>query len=660
MRFSAGSLVLAAASVAQAAHYDVTVGKGGLKFDPPTLHAAAGDTVTYHFYAKNHSVTQASFNEPCQPLSGGFFSGFVPTESPDVPARTTFTITVQDATRPIWVYCSQTTGNHCQSGMVQAINAPSTGNTFEAFAEKAKTAPTSTSPLDGLPNGGHREILVDVGKNGLTFEPNNIIELPRTRVKFSFNPRNHSVVQSSFDNPCQPIGPGGFSSGHIPVANSPSGVFFDVIIPDTKPLWFYCGQTNGNHCQSGMVGSINAPAAGERTLAAYVAKAKAAPPPSTIPAFAPLGGTVSVNGTVIHVFNGNALPSQVANNSPAATSTAPSTGNDNSNNNNNGGAGAGASATKVSPPASSQTLPAPGQGANEYFANKAGGGTPKHWGWAEKLSDTASDFLQLHLRVEDLLANLLWEAYLKLEEGGAWHGIYPQTIVDTIGAWTAQSVIHTATTAAVLEHYSKTALESCKWKLPLDGVDSFLSAYNKINLAQIGALIDISAQVAAADPFVVPILFTQVGSKSRAAGVVNMMQNHMAAISPREVAIPATLAWSYVLSNYVESCPTQLTIEGEKEKKWPALSVPTTRTNPTTGAEVVLKYEGGKAGEGHFLAFIGPYGELEYSSVDDKTKVAKVPEGWSGDVFIVVTNKAGAKLDELEDFVVAGPELVWL
>ncbi|KAK4159815.1 hypothetical protein QBC43DRAFT_326382 [Cladorrhinum sp. PSN259] len=653
MRFSAGSLVLAAASVAQAANYDVTVGKGGLKFDPPTLNAAAGDTITYYFYAKNHSVTQSSFNEPCQPLSGGFFSGFVPTESPDVPSRTTFTITVQDAARPIWVYCSQATGNHCQSGMVQAINAPQVGNTFEAFAEKAKTAPTSTSPADGLPNGGHREILVDVGKNGLTFEPNNIIELPRTRVRFSFNPKNHSVVQSSFDNPCQPIGPGGFSSGHIPVGQSPSGVFFDLIVPDTKPLWFYCGQTTGNHCQSGMVGSINAPATGEKTLQAYVAKAKAATPPSTIPDFAPLGGTVTVNGTIIHVFNGNVLPSQTSNSSPSSTPDA-------GNNNNNGGSGA--SPTKNSPPASQQTLPAPGAEAGDYFRNKAGGGTPKHWGWADKLSDSAVDFLQLHLRIENLLTNLLWQAYIKFEQGGSWHGVYPQTIVDTIGAWSAQSVVHTSTTGKVLEHYQKKVLESCKWKLPLDSVDDFLSAYNKINLAQIGALIDISAQVATADPFVVPILLTQVGSKSRAAGVVNMMQNHLAANAPREVAIPASLAWSFVLANYVESCPSQLTIEGEKEKKWPALSVPTVKNGGTEGnttaVELTLKYDGGKGGE--FLAFIGPYGELEYSSVDDKTKVAKVPEGFDGDVFVVVTNKAGVRLDEIDQFVVAGPELVWL
>lgn len=112
------------ACIVDAASYDVTVGQGGqLQFVPETLNAVPGDTVTYHFFAKNHSVTQSSFQDPCHPLStGGFFSGFTPATSETVEAPTTFTITIND-TKPIWVYCGQTTGNHCQSGMVHAVNA---------------------------------------------------------------------------------------------------------------------------------------------------------------------------------------------------------------------------------------------------------------------------------------------------------------------------------------------------------------------------------------------------------------------------------------------------------------------------------------------------------------------------------------------------------
>ncbi|KAK0643861.1 Cupredoxin [Cercophora newfieldiana] len=299
------------ASIAAAKHYDVTVGKNGqLRFDPETLVAEIGDTITYNYFARNHSVTQSSFEKPCQPEAGGFFSGFVPTESPDVASRTTFTITVKDS-KPIWVYCSQTNGNHCQSGMVHAINAPSQGNTFAKFKDLAAIAPTSTSPPDGLPVGGIRKLHVDVGLNGtLTYSPNNITELPRTVVSFSFNPRNHTVTQSSFDKPCFPLpNNSGFSSGFIATTQSPSGATFEIVIPDTKPIWFYCGQVNGNHCQAGMVGSINAPVVGN-TLEAFIAKAKVAPPPSVIPPIAPLGGKVFVKGKEILKFNlngGNAI-----------------------------------------------------------------------------------------------------------------------------------------------------------------------------------------------------------------------------------------------------------------------------------------------------------------------------------------------------------------
>ena len=105
--------------LAFAANYDVKVGMDStLTFSPNTTTAAAGDTVTFHYYPMKHSVVQAAFASPCEPLAGGFFSGFVPTSSGE--STTTFMITVND-TKPIWFYCSQ--AKHCQSGMVGAINA---------------------------------------------------------------------------------------------------------------------------------------------------------------------------------------------------------------------------------------------------------------------------------------------------------------------------------------------------------------------------------------------------------------------------------------------------------------------------------------------------------------------------------------------------------
>lgn len=51
---------------------------------------------------------------------------------------------------------------------------------------------------------------------------------------------------------------GGFTSGFIPTNSTPSGVTFQIVVNDTKPVWFYCAQTKKAHCQAGMVGSINA------------------------------------------------------------------------------------------------------------------------------------------------------------------------------------------------------------------------------------------------------------------------------------------------------------------------------------------------------------------------------------------------------------------
>ena len=71
---------------------------------------------------QNHAVVQSTFDNPCVPQDNAFFSGFVPTSDSTTASRTTFTITVKD-TKPIWYYCPQTVGDHCQNGMVGAINA---------------------------------------------------------------------------------------------------------------------------------------------------------------------------------------------------------------------------------------------------------------------------------------------------------------------------------------------------------------------------------------------------------------------------------------------------------------------------------------------------------------------------------------------------------
>ena len=56
--------------------YKVAVGQNGLTFTPDTVHAKVGEDVVFEFFPKNHTVVQASFDNPCNPLEGGIFSGF--------------------------------------------------------------------------------------------------------------------------------------------------------------------------------------------------------------------------------------------------------------------------------------------------------------------------------------------------------------------------------------------------------------------------------------------------------------------------------------------------------------------------------------------------------------------------------------------------------
>ncbi|KAG9031405.1 hypothetical protein FRB95_002769 [Tulasnella sp. JGI-2019a] len=124
-------------------HTVVVGGSAGLVYTPNVITAAAGDIVMFQFQVKNHTLTQSTFAAPCTEKAGGFDSSFMPVAATDT-TFPTYNITVNDTT-PIWAYCRQ--ANHCQSGMVFAINPPATGNTFTAFKAGAmnSTAANSTT-----------------------------------------------------------------------------------------------------------------------------------------------------------------------------------------------------------------------------------------------------------------------------------------------------------------------------------------------------------------------------------------------------------------------------------------------------------------------------------------------------------------------------------
>lgn len=125
--------------------HTVIVGSG-LTFSPWNITASPGDTVTFDFQQGDHTATQSTFANPCQPKSGGFDSGNL--------VNANYSITVND-TNPVWVYCKE--GDHCKQGMVFAINAPTTGNnTFSAFKASAMGQSSGSSSGSGYSSGTTR------------------------------------------------------------------------------------------------------------------------------------------------------------------------------------------------------------------------------------------------------------------------------------------------------------------------------------------------------------------------------------------------------------------------------------------------------------------------------------------------------------------------
>ncbi|KAG7448054.1 uncharacterized protein BT62DRAFT_930136 [Guyanagaster necrorhizus] len=132
--------VLVSAVFVSAADHLVTVGDGGaLAFNPTSVTAVQGDTVTFSFRANNHSATQSTFASPC--TKSGIDSGFVP-----IPANSTlfgqWSFTVDNGSAPLWFFCAQT--GHCEAGMVFAVN-PTQEKSFQAFLDNAQGNGTTAS-----------------------------------------------------------------------------------------------------------------------------------------------------------------------------------------------------------------------------------------------------------------------------------------------------------------------------------------------------------------------------------------------------------------------------------------------------------------------------------------------------------------------------------
>ncbi|KAH8802822.1 extracellular serine-rich protein [Xylogone sp. PMI_703] len=140
-------------------------------------------------------------------------------------------------------------------------------------------AVVSAAPTATVGNKVSRTVLTGVthsvvaGLGGLHFDPENVVAEIGDIVEWHFLPKNHSVVQSSFGAPCVPESATSFFSGFQPIMEGQAPNVFQIVVTDNKPIWYYCAQTNGNHCQAGMAGVINQNFNSPNTLAAYKANA---------------------------------------------------------------------------------------------------------------------------------------------------------------------------------------------------------------------------------------------------------------------------------------------------------------------------------------------------------------------------------------------------
>jgi plastocyanin len=135
------------------------------------------------------------------------------------------------------------------------------------------------------------QIQVEVGVSGLAFSPSSVNASQGDTIQFVFNPKNHTVTQSTFAAPCAPMS-GGIDSGYMPVAANVTTVpSMTITVNDTTPLWFYCKQTGYgyfffffriffwltmsyySHCGQGMVFAVNPTE--NKTFDAFQAAAKA-------------------------------------------------------------------------------------------------------------------------------------------------------------------------------------------------------------------------------------------------------------------------------------------------------------------------------------------------------------------------------------------------
>jgi plastocyanin len=125
-----------------------------------------------------------------------------------------------------------------------------------AYADdSSSTSSSSATATTGIPATSTFD--VTVGKDGLKFDPETLTASPGDLIHFHFYASNHSVVQSTFDKPCQPMDGGIYSGFFTASGKDESNQVFSMRLNSTDPVWLYC--SSGEHCKGGQSMVINPP-----------------------------------------------------------------------------------------------------------------------------------------------------------------------------------------------------------------------------------------------------------------------------------------------------------------------------------------------------------------------------------------------------------------
>ncbi|KAI0250457.1 hypothetical protein BJV78DRAFT_561372 [Lactifluus subvellereus] len=170
------------------------------------------------------------------------------------------------------------------------------------------------------------QIIVGNATGGIIFTPNNITAATGDIVVFTFNPKNHTVTQSTFNSPCTHK-TYGFDSLFYPVGLGTTSGFptFNITVNDTNPIWVYCRQgefTAASHCGKGMVFAVNPGAEGtNNSFSAFLAAAKAV---GASLASSAVSSSVSSTGTPTLAVGPSSNPTTTTKGATSPSSTIPS------------------------------------------------------------------------------------------------------------------------------------------------------------------------------------------------------------------------------------------------------------------------------------------------------------------------------------------------